>query len=276
MKHALTIAGSDCSGGAGLQADLKTFSALGVYGMTVVTAITAQNTVGVRDIQEVAPAMVAAQLDSIMEDIPVHAIKIGMVYSGEIIAVIASRLKTLPAIPIVLDPVMMSTTRNALLRPDACQPLIQHLAGFCTLVTPNLAEAAAMTGRPVGTPEDMKRAAQALVQLGFANVLVKGGHLSKRADDLLFDGGQYTWMENPRLETGETHGTGCTYSAAIAAGLARGLDLVDAVKSAKQYITAAIGQTIRIGQGCRPVHHMHPFYSSTGIKEAISCPKTKK
>ena len=257
MVHvALTIAGSDSSGGAGIQADLKTFAAFGVYGASVVTALTAQNTRGVHAIAAVGASFVAAQLDAVLDDLDVGAAKTGMLLSAAVIDAVADRLATRPLPHLVVDPVLVATTGEALLEPAGIARLRERLVPLATLLTPNLREAEALTGRPVANPADMRAAARALLDLGARAVLVKGGHLQGEALDLLDDGRNVRELSAPRIATRDTHGTGCMLSAAIAAGLARGLDLTAAVVAAKRYVTRAIESAPRVGRGGRGLHHL--------------------
>jgi hydroxymethylpyrimidine/phosphomethylpyrimidine kinase len=261
---ALTIAGSDSGGGAGIQADLKTFSALGVYGASVLTALTAQNTRGVTAIHEVPPAFVRAQMDAVFSDIAVDAVKIGMLANPAVIEAVAEGLAAWNAARVVLDPVMIAASGDPLLRDEAVATLRERLIPMSLVVTPNLPEAARLLERPVGEGRaDMLAAAEALLALGPKSVLVKGGHGSgAESTDLFFDGGEPLWLTAPRHPTRNTHGTGCTLSSAIAAGLARGLDLTDAAAAGKAYITAAIAasDSLRIGHGHGPVHHFHALW----------------
>ncbi len=265
MKHVLTIAGSDSCGGAGIQADLKTFSALGTYGMSVITAVTAQNTMGVADIHEIPAPMVKAQIDSIFDDIIVDAVKIGMAVSESIVHAIAAGLKEYRPAHIVLDPVMLSKSGSHLLHPQAQQALITELLPLCTLLTPNLPEAAAISGISVTKPADMEAAARIVYDLGAHRVLIKGGHLEGRSLDVLYDGDSFSYFDSPRIETNNTHGTGCTFSSAISAYLAQGLDYCQAIKMAKDYISTAIEQSFSIGRGWGPVHHFYKYYSREGL-----------
>lgn len=262
---ALTIAGSDSGGGAGIQADLKTFSALGVFGASVVTAVTAQNTQGVRAVEDVSPGMIAAQIDAILDDMAVGGVKIGMVSREETIAVIAGRLAARGIRP-VLDPVMVATSGDRLLRPEAIDALRARLVPLAALVTPNLPEAALLTGTAVATgEEEMMAQAEAIVAAGAGAALVKGGHAEgDDSTDIFFDGREMLRLSAPRIATPNTHGTGCTLSAAVAAGLAAGLDLPDAVRAAKAYLHAALaaGAALRIGQGRGPVHHFHRWWDA--------------
>ncbi len=264
IATALTIAGSDSGGGAGIQADLKTFSALGVYGTSVVTALTAQNTRGVTAVLDTPPEMVAAQIDAVLGDIPIGAIKIGMLSNASIIATIADRLAYWGKGGVVLDPVMVATSGDRLLRPDAIMALTQRLFPLAAIVTPNLHEAAALLDSDMASDEPSMRAqGQAILPLGCAAVLVKGGHgEDAESVDVLVTPQGTTRFAAPRIATRNTHGTGCTLSAAIAAGIAKGLPLADAVGKAKDYVTAALkaGADLRIGHGPGPVQHFHAWW----------------
>ena len=262
MKNLLTIAGSDSSGGAGIQADLKTFAAHGTFGMSVITAITAQNTQGVRAVENITATMVKEQIDAIFEDIPVHAVKIGMVSETPIIECIADRLRYYQPEYIVVDPVMVSKSGYLLLEPSACKALCQKLIPLATLVTPNLPEAEVIVGFPVKTKADMLLAAKHIINLGAKNVLVKGGHLESSADDLLFDGTTSTWFTAERQATKNTHGTGCTLSAALAALRPRHTNWADTVQEAKSWLSSALAQadTLEVGHGIGPVHHFHAWW----------------
>jgi hydroxymethylpyrimidine/phosphomethylpyrimidine kinase len=248
----LTIAGSDPSGGAGIQADLKTFATLGAFGAAVVTAITAQNTWEVRGVEVVSPAFVVEQLDAVLDDLDVRAIKTGMLGRVAVVEAVAHRLAAGPAVPIVLDPVLVSTAGQPLTEADAVATIRRDLLPLATLVTPNLPEAEALTGRPVSTPAGMRDAARALTDLGARAVLVKGGHLPDAAVDVLWDGTRFHELAAPRVP-GVFHGTGCTLSAAIAVHLARGTRLRDAVAKAKRYVTDAIADSPPRGRGARPL-----------------------
>jgi hydroxymethylpyrimidine/phosphomethylpyrimidine kinase len=262
---ALTIAGSDSSGGAGIQADLKTFSALGVYGASVITALTAQNTLGVTAIQDATPDVVGAQIDAVLDDLAVGAIKIGMLSRVDTIGVVAGRLARVGRPPVVLDPVMVAATGARLLQPDAEKALADLLFPLADLVTPNLLEAAALLGaQPAVDEAGMVQQGRALLARGAKAVLVKGGHgESAHAVDLLVTAGTVERFAAPRHATRNTHGTGCTLSAAIAAGLAKGLSLHDSISAAKAYVTAAIlaADDLAIGRGHGPVHHFHDIWS---------------
>lgn len=261
---AVTIAGSDSGGGAGIQADLKTFSALGVYGASVITALTAQNTLGVQAIHDVPPDFIAAQMDSVFSDLKVGAAKIGMLSQTPVIETVAAGLDRHGVTQVVLDPVMVATSGDRLLNPDAVSALRRLLIPRASLVTPNLLEAAALLDQPVAASEDdMLAQGQALIARGARAVLVKGGHgTGETSTDLLVTPDGKLRLEAPRIATRNTHGTGCTLSSAIAAGLARGLPLGQAVSQAKDYVTAAIAASERlsIGAGHGPTHHFHAFW----------------
>ena len=261
---ALTIAGSDSGGGAGIQADLKAFSALGVYGCSVVTALTAQNTLGVQGIHGVDPDFVRRQMDSVLGDLAVDAVKIGMLGTPETVAAVAAGLRTWNPPRVVLDPVMVAKGGDRLLRDEAVAALRDRLLPLAYLITPNLPEAGALLGEPPpGDRAGMLAAAQRLAALGPANVLLKGGHLGGGASpDLLLADGRAIWLEAARIETRHTHGTGCTLSSAIAALLARGLPLADAVAAAKRWLSGAIaaGTGLGVGGGIGPVHHFHALW----------------
>ncbi|MBM3526990.1 MAG: bifunctional hydroxymethylpyrimidine kinase/phosphomethylpyrimidine kinase [Alphaproteobacteria bacterium] len=261
---AVTIAGSDSGGGAGIQADLKTFSALGVYGASVITALTAQNTKGVTGIHDVPPEFVAAQIDAVFSDLKVGAVKIGMLSRAETIEAVANGLDRHKQTNIVLDPVMVATSGDRLINPDAVGALRKFLIPRALVITPNLPEAAALLGcAPARNESEMREQAERLLANGARAVLIKGGH-AKDADavDLLVERGRTTRLAAPRFETRNTHGTGCTLSSAIAARVANGLALENAVRAAKDYITVAIGAADRlsIGTGHGPVHHFHRWW----------------
>ena len=260
---AVTIAGSDSGGGAGIQADLKTFSALGVYGTSVITALTAQNTKGVFAIHEVPAEFIAAQMDAVFSDFAVAAVKIGMLGNAAAIGVVAGELRRRRARNVVLDTVMASSSGEALLRPDAIGAL-RELIALANLVTPNLSEAAALVGESVARTEDqMQTQAQKLLALGAGAVLIKGGHADgPESVDILVEPGACTRLAAPRVETRNTHGTGCALASAIAADLAKGISLVDAVRAAKTYISAAIAAAdrLQVGSGAGPVHHFYEWW----------------
>lgn len=257
----LSIAGSDSGGGAGIQADLKTFSALGCYGMTAITAITAQNTLGVRGIHGIPPAMLADQIAAVVEDIGVDAVKIGMLHSPEVVRVVAQALRQYRLTQVVLDPVMVATSGDRLIASETVQVLVQELFPLATLVTPNLDEAELLLGQSIPGPDALEPAAKALLALGAQGVLLKGGHLpgDQVVDQLLLPGQPSVRLASPRIASRNVHGTGCTLSSAIAAHLALGQPLTQAVRLARQYILAAIsaGAAVRTGQGHGPLNHGH-------------------
>lgn len=263
---ALTVAGSDSGGGAGIQADLKTFSALGVYGCSVVTALTAQNTQGVKGVFDVSPAFVRAQMRAVFEDIPVNAVKIGMLGRSDVIDAVRLDLKRYKPEWVVLDPVMIAKSGDRLLAKNAMKALISDLVPMADIITPNLPEAAALLKlkEPITDPDQMAEAARALLDLGPKAVLLKGGHLAgdSASDLLVTEEGGSEWLPGRRFHTENTHGTGCTLSAAIAAGLAKGQTMREAVKQAKAYIVNAIAtaDTLEIGKGHGPVHHFHGLW----------------
>ena len=267
MKKVLTIAGSDCSGGAGIQADLKTFSAHGVYGMSVITAVTAQNTQGVFAVQDISRDVIEKQIEAIFEDIEVDGVKIGMVSQVQTIEGIAEQLKKyLPQI-IVLDPVMISKSGYHLLNPEAEVTLVKQLLPISMIVTPNIPEAEVMTNRSISTLKHMEEAAKAIAQMGAKNVLLKGGHLEDDSVDIFFDGQEFTYFTSIRIATKNTHGTGCTLSSAITANLALGYSLNQAISLAKEYITIAIQNSLSIGKGVGPTHHFYSLYKKAGLIE---------
>ena len=255
MKTALTIAGSDCSGGAGIQADLKTMTMNGVYAMSAITALTAQNTTGVLAIQESTPDFLKQQLDAIFEDIYPDAVKIGMVASSELIRVIADRVRHYEATNIVVDPVMVATSGSALMNNDAVQTLIEELLPFATLVTPNIPEAQVLSGLTIENKEDMMIAAKHIGDNCHCAVLLKGGHSINDANDLLYANGELHWFEGKRIDNPNTHGTGCTLSSAIASNLAKGYTLCESVQRAKDYISGALAAMLDLGQGSGPMNH---------------------
>jgi hydroxymethylpyrimidine/phosphomethylpyrimidine kinase len=264
MPIAVTIAGSDSGGGAGIQADLKTFSALGVYGASVITALTAQNTKGVTGIHDVPPDFITAQIDAVFSDLAVDAVKIGMVSQREAIMAIAAGLERWRQTKVVLDPVMVATSGDKLLAPDAVDALKRDLIPRALVITPNLPEAAALLDAPVARNEtEMRAQGERLLALGARAVLVKGGHAQgAEAVDLLIEPTAVTRLVADRIATENTHGTGCTLSSAIAAGLAKGQDLRASVRAAKDYVTAALAAAhrIKIGAGHGPVHHFHAWW----------------
>lgn len=255
----LTIAGSDSSGGAGIQADLKTFSAVGTYGMSVITAITAQNTQGVFLVEELSNEIVEKQIEVVFEDIPPKAVKIGMVSSPDIVKVIVDNLKKYNTEYLVVDPVMISKSGYSLLRPEAKKNLIELLIPMAYITTPNIPEAEEITGMHIETIEDMKVAGQKILEFGPKYVLMKGGHLEGDAIDVLIGKDTFKVYKQERLDRKNTHGTGCTLSSAITAHLALGYNIEEAVELSKAYITEAIRSSFDIGKGVGPVNHFYSF-----------------
>jgi hydroxymethylpyrimidine/phosphomethylpyrimidine kinase len=255
IPKALTVAGSDSGGGAGIQADLKTMLAHGVHGMSVLAAVTAQNSVGVQGVFDLPPEFVARQIDSVLTDFGADAVKIGMLSTAPIIGVVADRLRAHRPERIVLDPVMIAKAGDFLLQPDARAALIKELLPLALVVTPNLHEAGALAEMSVTTERDMEEAARRILALGPRNVLVKGGHLHDSATDILWNGRDLSRFTAPRLDSTNTHGTGCTLSSAIAACLARGHALRDAIGEAKAYVTAAIREGFQAGRGVGALRH---------------------
>jgi hydroxymethylpyrimidine/phosphomethylpyrimidine kinase len=265
-KVALTIAGSDSCGGAGIQADLKTFQSLGVYGMSAVTAVTVQNTQKVYAIQEMPPRIVHDQIACLFEDITINAVKIGMVSSIALIEAIAESLGKVQRPPVVLDPVMISKSGYTLLKEDARQALVDKLFPLADVVTPNIHEAEALVGHKISTQDQMEQAAKKIIALGTTKVVVKGGHMEgAAATDILFDGQAFSQVSSPRFSTTNTHGTGCTFSSAIAAFLAKGCPFVEAVQKAKTYIAGAIEHALDVGKGHGPTHHFFDLYTKAGM-----------
>ena len=267
MRTALSIAGSDSSGGAGIQADIKTMSANGVYAMTAVTALTAQNTTGVTDILDSTPAFLSAQLDAVFTDIFPDAVKIGMVSSAELISVIAQKLRQYGARHIVVDPVMVATSGSRLLREDAVEALKTELLPLAEVATPNIPEAEILADMPIRTPADMEAAARKISEQYGCAVLCKGGHDLNDANDLLWKDGAGYWFNGRRINNPNTHGTGCTLSSAIAANLAKGMALEDAVRCAKEYISGALAAMLDLGHGRGPMNHLFDLKSAY-MKEA--------
>lgn len=261
MKTALTIAGSDCSGGAGIQADLKTMTMHGVYAMSVITALTAQNTTGVRAIQESTPEFLKKQLDAVFEDIYPDAVKIGMVASSELIHVIADRLKFYDTRNVVVDPVMVASAGSSLIKQEAVQILMKELLPISTLVTPNIPEAQVLTGMIIEDKKDMIAAAKRIGDNYHCAVLLKGGHSINDANDLLYAKGELRWFEGRRIDNSNTHGTGCTLSSAIASNLAKGLTLVESIQRAKDYISGALASMLDLGKGSGPMNHAFQLLS---------------
>ena len=255
MKTALTIAGSDCSGGAGIQADLKTMTMNGVYAMSAITALTAQNTTGVRAIQESTPDFLKQQIDAVFEDIYPDAVKIGMVSSCKLICVIADRLKYYNAKNVVIDPVMVASAGSSLIKQNAVQTLINELLPISTLVTPNIPETQVLSGMTIKNKEDMIAAAKQIGDSYHCAVLLKGGHSINDANDLLYANGELIWFEGKRINNPNTHGTGCTLSSAITSNLAKGFTLAESIQRAKDYISGALAAMLDLGKGSGPMNH---------------------
>ncbi|WP_345241048.1 bifunctional hydroxymethylpyrimidine kinase/phosphomethylpyrimidine kinase [Pontibacillus salipaludis] len=255
VKGALTIAGTDPSGGAGIQADLKTFQELDVYGMSVITSVVAQNTLGVTGVRHLEASFIKKQLQSVTSDMPVHAVKTGMIANAEMIKAIADHLRPL-SLPLCVDPVMIAQSGDALVDRKALQTMLDELLPLATIVTPNIPEAEALTGQHLESEEDRYKAAKSIVHdFGSSSVVVKGGHLDGEATDLFYDGETFETFSSPRFDTLHTHGTGCTYAAAITAELAKGKSVREAVNIAKEFISAAIEHTLEIGHGQGPTNH---------------------
>ena len=266
-KGVLTIAGSDSGGGAGIQADLKTITVLGGFGMSVVTALTAQNTLGVHGIHEVPVDFIGKQFDAVAADIGIDAAKTGMLSSSEIMRVVAGKIEKYRIEKLVVDPVMVAKGGAMLIRQEAKKTLATVLLPMAFVITPNVPEAEELTGMKIATVEDMKKVAKAIHGMGAKNVFLKGGHMSGDALDVLYDGRDFHEFTSERIDTKNTHGTGCTTSAAIATGLAQGMDVFEAVKRAKEYITIAIKHSICIGGGHGPTNHMAYLFRDGGIPE---------
>lgn len=255
MRTALSIAGSDSCGGAGIQADIKTMTMNGVYAMSAITALTAQNTTGVRAIQEATPEFLKQQIDAVFEDIYPDAVKIGMVSSSELICMIADRLRYHKAKNVVVDPVMVATSGSSLMKTDAVQTLIGELFPIATLVTPNISEAQILSGLTIKNKEDMVIAANKIGSSYGCAVLLKGGHSVNDANDLLWEDGKVCWFEGKRIDNPNTHGTGCTLSSAIVANLAKGFTIAESVQRAKEYISGALSAMLDLGKGSGPMNH---------------------
>ncbi len=271
MKKVLSIAGSDCSGGAGIQADLKTFSAHGVFGMSVIVSVVAENTSRVIDIQNISPDMVGKQMDAVFEDIEVDAVKIGMLPSPECIREIAAKLIYYHPFNIVIDPVMYAKNGCPLMEPAAVKTLIESIIPLADVLTPNIPEAEKITGNLIHSIADMETAAKEIHEMGCRAVIVKGGHTggkdTGKATDVLFDGKRIYHFDTGWIDTKNTHGTGCTFSSAIACGLAKGMSLHKAVEKAKGYVTMAIEHSLSIGKGFGPTHHFYQLWQYGLIKE---------
>ena len=260
LKKVLTIAGSDCSGGAGIQADLKTFSAHGIFGMSVIVSVVAENTSRVIDIQDITPDMIGKQIDAVFEDIEVDAVKVGMLSTPECMGAVAEKLRQYQPKHVVIDPVMYAKNGCPLMEPSAVDALIKTILPLADVLTPNIPEAERITGLQIQSVKDMERAAERVYAMGSKAVVIKGGHAVGNALDVLFDGNQMYHFETERIDTKNTHGTGCTFSSAIASQLAKGADIYKAVESAKAYVTTAIAHSLAIGKGCGPTHHFYDLY----------------
>ncbi len=256
----MTIAGSDSGGGAGIQADLKTYSALGVFGTSTLTAITAQNTVGVTAVHEIPTDVIAAQIDAVVSDIGADAVKTGMLSSSAIVATVAEAVRRHGITNLVVDPVMVAKSGDRLLREEAIATICSELIPLAKVVTPNIPEAEELTGRSIESDDDVRRAAEAIIGMGAKSVVVKGGHREGPPTDVLYDGEEFLEFTAERIPSTNTHGTGCTFASAVAAGLAHGLETPAAVRQAKDYVTAAISAAYPIGQGHGPLHHFHAFW----------------
>lgn len=268
MKKALTIAGSDCSGGAGIQADLKTFAAHGVYGMSAIVSVVAENTFRVIDRQDISPEMIEKQMEAVFEDIGADAVKVGMLPQSVCMKAVACKLREYRPQNIVIDPVMLAKDGSPLMQSDAMDTFIREVLPLADLLTPNIPEAEKISGLPIHTTEDMENAARKIIRMGAKAVLVKGGHASGDALDILFDGKQFYHFNAERIHTKNTHGTGCTYSSAITSNLALGLDLETSVRKAKEYVTTAIRHSLSIGKGCGPTNHFYDLYQN-GLQKGV-------
>ena len=260
MKTVMTIAGSDSSAGAGIQADLKTFAAFGVYGTSVITAITAQNTRGVCRVQDVSPDLVAAQIDAVLSDIGADIVKTGMLPSAGIVDVVVEKVRQYGLTELVVDPVMRAEGGESLVAGEAVAVIRERLLPLALIVTPNLSEAAALVGRDLDGWDDIRWAARQIIDIGARNVVIKGGHLDGPAIDLFYDGHEYHEFFAPRVDARNTHGTGCTFASAIAASLAKGSTVRQAVAAAKAYVTKALQHSYPLGQGAGPVHHFFRYW----------------
>lgn len=266
MKKVLSIAGSDCSGGAGVQADLKTFSAHGVFGMSVIVSVVAENTSRVIDIQDISPDMIGKQMDAVFEDIDVDAVKIGMLSTPDCMRAVAEKIKQYQPPHVVIDPVMYAKNGCPLMDPTAVDTLISAVIPLADVLTPNIPEAEKIADMTITSVADMEAAARKICAMGCKAIVVKGGHADGDALDVLFDGNSIYHFETARIETKNTHGTGCTFSSAIASQLAKGLSVYEAVKNAKDYVTVAIRHSLAIGKGNGPTHHFYELYQH-GLKD---------
>lgn len=265
IKNLLTIAGSDCSGGAGIQADLKTFAAHGAFGMSVIVSVVAENTCRVISIQDITPEIISDQMDAVFEDIAVDGVKVGMLSRIESMKVVVKKLREYRPKIIVIDPVMVAKGGCSLMQENALKTLIDEIIPLAFILTPNIPEAETITGIKISNFEDMKKAAVSIYRMGAQNVVVKGGHLTGDAEDLLFDGDNFYTFEAKRINTKNTHGTGCTFSSSIAANIANGMDIREAVQASKKYITLAIEHALPIGKGHGPTNHFYQLYKNGGL-----------
>ena len=265
MKKVLSIAGSDCSGGAGIQADLKTFSAHGVFGMSVIVSVVAENTSRVIDIQDVTPEMIKKQIDAIFEDIEVDAVKIGMLSTPACMKAVSEKLRQYKPSNIIVDPVMYAKNGCPLMEETAVDSLIEFIIPLADVLTPNIPEAEKISGLSISTVKDMEAAAVKIYEMGCKGVIIKGGHKEGSALDVLYDGSEFTHFETERIDTKNTHGTGCTFSSAVASQLALGFSIKDAVSKAKDYVTTAIRHSLEIGKGNGPTHHFYELYKKGGL-----------
>lgn len=266
MKQLLTIAGSDCSGGAGIQADLKTFAAHGAYGMSVIVSVVAENTRRVLSVRDMEPSAVEDQLDAVFEDIRVDGVKVGMLPSAAIMRAVAAKLRRYGPPNPVIDPVMIAKGGCALMREEALDTLIREIIPLAFVFTPNIPEAETITGMKIADAGEMRQAAVRIHAMGAGHVLLKGGHLNGDAEDILFDGKRFYSYRSRRIQTPNTHGTGCTFSSAIAANLANGMKPSEAVGAAKEYITMAIEHALPIGGGHGPTNHFYQLYKAGGLE----------
>lgn len=269
MKKVLSIAGSDCSGGAGIQADLKTFSAHGVFGMSVIVSVVAENTSRVIDIQNITPDMIGKQIDAVFEDIEVDAVKIGMLSTPECMKAVAEKMLQYKPSNIVIDPVMYAKNGCPLMEETSVDTLIQTIIPLADVLTPNIPEAEKITNMQISSISDMEDAAKKIHRMGCKAVVVKGGHATGNALDILFDGKNIYHFDNIRIDTRNTHGTGCTFSSAIASQLSKGVALNIAVEQAKAYVTMAIEHSLAIGKGCGPTHHFYNLYKHGLLTEKV-------
>ncbi|MCH8026173.1 MAG: bifunctional hydroxymethylpyrimidine kinase/phosphomethylpyrimidine kinase [Chloroflexi bacterium] len=263
----LTIAGSDSGAGAGIQADLKTFAALGIYGASAITAITAQNTQRVTQVLELSPEIVAAQIDAVVEDMPVAVVKTGMLGSAEVVKIVAAKVREHGLQPLVVDPVMVATSGDRLLPEEAVLTLREELLPLAAVLTPNVPEAEALLGRPLASWDDLRAGAEELATMGAGAVVITGGHREGPATDLLYDGHEFREYTAHRVDTEHTHGTGCTFASAIAAALAKGSDVRGAVAMAKAYVTRALQSAYAVGEGHGPVHHFFRYWQPRVYEE---------